>query len=427
MTPIPLRTLVLPLGLLAVSGCGGKKTPAVAAATGTAQQAAVKVCGPDGQRAYLAQLACPGDDPVGQAERAGSLGPEADGHMVDHFQVTCPDGSAHELFLDLYHCVDPDPLQPIGELYLLPPPPPPEVVPWQPAANGIPLEAVARIPERGVLLEVTSTGAEPREVLRYHPEVGQMETVSMRMLMAMEMTIAGNSGGRMALPGMILEMEMEVTEVADHQIVYNAAVTEALLDRSDDGAGFPSDFLDELEASLKPLDGMRGYARITDRGESLESEFQLPPDAPPDLAQQMTSFSNSAENLAAPVPEEAVGLGATWSVYSLVDSSGFKIVQRADFVVVDLAGDTLGLDVSLVQQPLEANPQMDSLPPGAEMEMLSFASEGTGQSVTELSHLVPTGSLVTMNMDFAFAMLGEGQRIDAAMAMDMTMELQRAD
>ncbi|GEM_PF-5412103 len=427
MTTPHLSSALLIGGALTLVGCGEKKPPAVAAAPGTSVETGLKVCGPEGQRAYLAQLTCPGTDPVGEAVMAGAQGPVADGHMVDHVQITCPDGSSHELFMDLYHCDDSDPLQAIGALGLLPPPPVPEIELWEPGPQGIPLDLVARIPDEGVLLEVTNTGAKPRQALRYHPQVGQKESVRMRMLMAMEMSIAGESAGRMALPAMILDMEMEVTEVAGREIQYNAAVTQATVDRNTDTAGFPPQVLVELETSLQPLEGMRGYARITDRGESLKADFQLPPDAPPDLAKQMASFSDSAENLAAPVPKEAVGVGATWSVFSKLDSSGFKIVQRADYLLADIQDNVVTLEVAISQQPLEANPQMDSLPPGAEMEMVRFTSDGTGQSVLDLGHLVPSASLATVDMDFAFKILSEGQQIDAEMAMSMTMQLEGSD
>ena len=419
--------LVLLVGVVFGPGCGPKQAPAAAAAPGLSQETSLKVCGPEGQRAFLAQLACPGEDPVGQATRAGSLGPVADGHMVDHFQVTCPDGSAHEIFMDLYHCEDADEVQAVGSLGVLPPPPVPEVTAWDPGPDGIPLEVVEGLPDEGVLLELTSVGEEPRKDLRYTPEVGQKETVRMRMLMAMEMSIGGQGAGRMALPAMVLDMDMEVLEVAEGEILYSAAVTQAAVDRDDASADFPPEVLADIEAGLAPLVGMSGSARVTDRGEAVEADFQLPPDAPAELAQQVSSFSDSAENMAAPVPAEPVGVGATWSTYSKLDSNGFKIVQRADYVLADLGEDQITLEVTFTQQPLEANPQMDSLPPGAEMEMVRFTSTGTGQSVLDLNRLVPVASLATVSMDFAFAILGQGERVEAEMAMDMTMQLSGED
>ena len=199
--PLSFAGSALVLVVLGLAGCGPKKTPEAAASPGTSMETAIQVCGPSGRRTYLARLTCPGEDPVGQATLSGSVGPRADGHPVDHLQVNCPDGTAHEIFMDMEHCEDADPLQEVGGLGVLPPPPPPELVPWEPGEGGIPMDAVARVPEQGVLLEVVDVGSEPRRVLRYTPVPGQQEQVRMRMLMAMEMTIAGNSGGRMMLPG----------------------------------------------------------------------------------------------------------------------------------------------------------------------------------------------------------------------------------
>jgi hypothetical protein len=416
-------SLLIAIAPLVWVGCGEKKSPEVLASHGTSLDTAAKVCGPQGQAETLASLACPGDEQDGSSERLGSLGPDADGHMIDHFQVRCPDGSQHDLFLDLYHCDDPDEAQAISGLTLRPPPPPPEIKPWQPGPDGIPLAQVAQVPEHGVLLVVASVGAEPRQKVRYHPQVGQTEGLRMRMMMAMEMTIAGISNGKMTLPPMLMDMEMTVTEVSGHEIAYDVAVTQATVDRSGETGDFPPEILIELETSLQPLEGMTGYARITDRGESLEAEFVLPADAPPELEQQMASFSNSAQNLASPMPAEAIGVGATWSVYSLIDSNGFKIVQRADFEVVAMEGDQIELDITLFQQPLDANPQMSTLPPGTEMEMLRFSSLGTGHAYIDTALLVPMGSEATVEMSFGFSMLTEGQTIEAAMGMDMTMKL----
>ena len=128
-----------------------------------------------------------------------------------------------------------------------------------------------------------------------------------------------------------------------------------------------------------------------------------------------------------PVPLEAVGEGARWSVYSQVNSNGFRIVQRADVLLAELEEDRISLEMTIVQQPLEANPQMSSLPPGTEMEMLRFTSEGSAASVIELGRLVPIEASSSVGMDFAFAMVGEGQRVEAEMSMDMSMELSRLE
>lgn len=94
--------------------------------------AAIEVCKPDGERAYLARLVCltgeaatfdrlgtygprndlPADQPlseqVASARRDPLLPGEVDYHVVDGYEVTC--GAAKRLiYLDMYHCHQPPP------------------------------------------------------------------------------------------------------------------------------------------------------------------------------------------------------------------------------------------------------------------------------------------------------------------------------
>jgi hypothetical protein len=101
---------------------------------GDSRSAAVEVCKPDGERAYLSRLVCP----TGEAatfERLGTYGPrnelpadqplteqvasarrdplqpgEVDYHVVDGYEVTC--GTSKRLvYLDMYHCHQPPPTE----------------------------------------------------------------------------------------------------------------------------------------------------------------------------------------------------------------------------------------------------------------------------------------------------------------------------
>ena len=97
---------------------------------GESRGAAIEVCKPDGERAYLARLVCP----TGEAatfDRAGTFGPrndlpadlplseqiasarrdplqpgEVDYHVVDGYEVSCG-ASKRLIYLDMYHCHQP--------------------------------------------------------------------------------------------------------------------------------------------------------------------------------------------------------------------------------------------------------------------------------------------------------------------------------
>jgi hypothetical protein len=95
---------------------------------------AVEVCKPDGERAYLARLVCPGGEPA-TFDRTGGAGTrhelpsdaslseqvssarrdplppgEVDYHVVDGYAVACGD-SKQMIYLDMYHCHQAAPTQ----------------------------------------------------------------------------------------------------------------------------------------------------------------------------------------------------------------------------------------------------------------------------------------------------------------------------
>ncbi len=113
-------------------GCAHNEAPRPSADYGLTRAAAVEVCLPPGQTAFLKGLRCPGGG-APRAERLGSIGPrtevgpddaerallqmdpgrplqrgERDLHIVDAFKLAC---GAREttLFLDMYHCGAPPP------------------------------------------------------------------------------------------------------------------------------------------------------------------------------------------------------------------------------------------------------------------------------------------------------------------------------
>ncbi len=132
------------IGLTACVTQAPQTTPAVPAASGLGltKATAIEVCRPQGQRAYLNQLECPGGERP-KYRRVGSFGPrtevpqprsdaearaqlkralsaralrpgEPDIHIVDGYEVVCNDGK-HMIYMDMYHCEKlPPPAAPPG-------------------------------------------------------------------------------------------------------------------------------------------------------------------------------------------------------------------------------------------------------------------------------------------------------------------------
>lgn len=79
--------------------------------TGIKAESAVSACGPaDSYRFVAAEFECPeggnplgGDPAAGQAARAGNVGANTAGHIIDRYEVPCGGGPV-SVYVDMYGC-----------------------------------------------------------------------------------------------------------------------------------------------------------------------------------------------------------------------------------------------------------------------------------------------------------------------------------
>ena len=129
MRHVGLPCIVALIGSIALAGPETPKDPPKPpAAPGMSKEAAIDVCGVDGERSYLSRLRC-SDDSSPKFERSGSVGPrnevktkedeaatlrqimsteplkpgEKDFHTIDQYEVTCRSKSVM-VYVDMYHC-----------------------------------------------------------------------------------------------------------------------------------------------------------------------------------------------------------------------------------------------------------------------------------------------------------------------------------
>jgi hypothetical protein len=126
-------TIVLPAALtVSCVSAPDSSIQADDAGYGESVRAAIEVCRPDGEHAYLGRLVCPTGE-AASFDRRGSFGPrnelpadqplseqiasarrdplppgEVDYHVVDGYEVSC-DGSKRMIYFDMYHCHQPPP------------------------------------------------------------------------------------------------------------------------------------------------------------------------------------------------------------------------------------------------------------------------------------------------------------------------------
>lgn len=82
---------------------------------GSSKEHPLPACGPQGSYIAVADAECDdgsrpldGDVPQGMRSRSGSVGPNASGHIIDLYKITCPEGPK-QIYVDMYGCDDAKP------------------------------------------------------------------------------------------------------------------------------------------------------------------------------------------------------------------------------------------------------------------------------------------------------------------------------
>jgi hypothetical protein len=97
--------------------------------------------------------------------------------------------------------------------------------------------------------------------------------------------------------------------------------------------------------------------------------------------------------LAAPLPEEPVGVGATWDTTTVVEQNGMRLTQIAHYKLLSRTRTRAALAVTIEQQ---AQPQT-IVANGIKLELTSYRGGGAGQTALDLGMLVPRRSTVKVH------------------------------
>jgi uncharacterized protein DUF6263 len=268
-------------------------------------------------------------------------------------------------------------------------------------------------PAGSPVVKLVDAGKGAKKQLRFTAKKGLTRSMVMTMKMGMAMSMGANSMPRQDLPVMKLTMDMKVTDVTaggDIRYTFSLKQPEVIADK-----GTPQAVIDAVKSASKGMAGLTGYAVVTSRGFTKEADINVPKDADPQMKQFMDSIKQSLYQISAPLPEEAVGVGAKWDTVMQLTQNGMTLDQTATNELVDLKGDTGKLKLTLKQS---AKPQKIAVN-GMDVNVLSLASNGTGETSLDFTRLVPSQATVTLHSDLK--MEAGGQKI--GMQMDLTMGL----
>lgn len=270
-------------------------------------------------------------------------------------------------------------------------------------------------------VKLLDRGKGKRQKLRYKAKRGAKERMQVDMDMSMRMSMGGQSLADTRIPTIRMRMDIDVADVTKqgHMRLQFRYVGVELLETP----GVQPMVHASMKQALEGLESMHGHALITDRGLTLEGGFETGSLANPQLQQLAASLEQSIQHLSAPLPAEAVGVGAKWEVRSRIDSGGITVKQTARYELVELEGDRFECKISITQTAAAQPIQAPGMPPGAQVELASMKGTGSGELAVKLDRLTPT-SRADMASDMQMRMQMNGQTQEMGMHMTLGMKIQ---
>lgn len=265
---------------------------------------------------------------------------------------------------------------------------PPDTVPTpapaaldQPRAQPI---APARVPTADPVVLLVKAGAAPHRKLRLVAAKGQKERMKMVMEMDIDVKLGVRSPPKTQLPPMVMFLAMTVGDTRPNgDIGYRFLLDDADIQQR---PGVQPNVAKQLGLAMSKMKGMSGRAVVSNRGFNREASLELPPGADPKTQQIMAGMEQAMQQLSAPLPQEAVGVGAQWTLTQELQQNGITMQQVATYDLTAISGNTMSADVTVTQS---AAPQTMAVPGGGTMKLLSLDSKGAGTMKIDLTKLTP--------------------------------------
>jgi hypothetical protein len=185
-------------------------------------------------------------------------------------------------------------------------------------------------------------------------------------------------------------------------------------------ASTPPEIVQGWAAQLVPLQHLSGTGSVSSRGLSrgVSLDAGSAGDAGPD-AQMVVQVVQMLRDAAAPLPDEAVGVGARWQKVSTLDAKTGHAIQTDTYTLTDLQGDKGALADVLAQTASPQNaPMPEGIPGATPARMDQLLTSGTEKVRFDLARLV---SQVTIDGTTSMALSAPSNRMNMVMHLAITM------
>ncbi|AKJ02478.1 hypothetical protein ATI61_108132 [Archangium gephyra] len=273
------------------------------------------------------------------------------------------------------------------------------------------------------VVKLLDAGAQPRSDISYTLATGRTEQLRMSFNMTRSLRHAEHTAPQLKLPS--LEVLLDLTPLEQTGAEWKIKARLAHLDAKGDntnGSLEDEKIENEVDPDLAQMKGLSVSFVMSPKGYISQVEYALPEDPDPE---DEATLHDLAETLWAevttPLPDEPIGIGATWQVLTRTPGSGMDLLQSATYRLESRNGDKV--KVSMELEELVANPEVttEAMPEGYSATVKSFKSSETGTWNLDMRAITPEQGEALQKTAVTFGEQGEGA--DAADELQVDTEV----
>ena len=267
-------------------------------------------------------------------------------------------------------------------------------------------------------VKLLNPGTEPRQQLRFKPVAGSKQKSVMMMKTDMKMSLDGKPVPAFTIPATVVTIDTVINKVESNgDISYNFSYSE--IDVVEDPKIDPK-LIEAMRKQLPQLKGVKGSGVMDNRGNTKKINLVTSDIKDPFLKQITQQLSSSLSKVSSPVPQEAVGKGAQWSVINKIGFNGINLTQTETYNLVDIKDGVATLQAQVQQQAQKMQKvTLPGLPPSAALTLQSYDGNGQGKSQIMLDKLMP----ITSNVSVSSNLNWNGKFTSKQENMDMSQEV----
>jgi hypothetical protein len=232
-------------------------------------------------------------------------------------------------------------------------------------------------PRQGV--EMVSHGAMPQQTLRYRLTKGVRTAVQMEID-----TDVSTPSFQRTLPTSVTVMELGADDVLPDG---NAKVRTTILRASARERPGAQGSLEVMNAQAMMLSGVEITGTLTPRGTILEPKLAGRANLPAKAAEGLSGLVSQSQEVAMPLPDPAVGVGAVWRVRRDMSQLGIKLETVTQIEVTALEGSRVTYAMKTEVSGQDQRATVD----GVLVDVKNIRGSGTGKGVIDLGRMVMLG------------------------------------